>query len=130
MPASSNQVEKVCRRSWGPRSLRSARLPSRGGSQADRCRAPVPAAQRGDPYLARAEVWQIVEQLGMLDERVHRLDGDRPGAARGADRAELEAAAAALIGYSLAGRRSDDQLLLGSRRPGPSARSSGAAMGT
>jgi hypothetical protein len=28
-------------------------------------------------------------------------------------RAELEAAAAALIGYSLAGRRSDDQLLLG-----------------
>jgi hypothetical protein len=65
-----------------------------------------------EPYLARAEVWQIVEQLGMLDERVRRPDGDRPGAApRGADRAELEAAAAALIGYSLAGRRTDDQLL-------------------
>jgi hypothetical protein len=32
-----------------------------------------------EPYLARAEVWQIIEQLGMLDERVRRLDGDRPG---------------------------------------------------
>ncbi len=64
-----------------------------------------------EPYLARADVWQIVEQLGMLDERVQRPDGDRPGAPRGADRAELEAAAAALIGYYLAGRRSDDQLL-------------------
>jgi hypothetical protein len=66
-----------------------------------------------EPYLARAEVWQIIEHLGMLDERVRRLDGDRPGAPRGADRAELEAAAAALIGYYLAGRRSDDQLLGG-----------------
>ena len=34
-------------------------------------------------------------------------------AAGGADRAELEAAAAALIGYYLAGRRTDDQLLPG-----------------
>jgi hypothetical protein len=66
-----------------------------------------------EPYLARAEVWRIIEQLGMLDERVHRLDSDRPGAPRGADRAELEAAATALIGYYLAGRRTDDQLLRG-----------------
>jgi hypothetical protein len=66
-----------------------------------------------EPYLARAEVWRIIEQLGMLDERVHRLGSDRPGAPRGADRAELEAAAAALIGYYLAGRRTEDQLLRG-----------------
>ena len=64
-----------------------------------------------DPQVARAEVWRIVYQLTPLDERVRRLDGDRPGAPRGADREELSAAAAALVGYYLAGRRTDDELL-------------------
>jgi hypothetical protein len=64
-----------------------------------------------DPQVARAEVWRIVHQLTPLDERVRRLDGDRPGAPRGADREEFAAAAAALVGYYLAGRRTDDELL-------------------
>jgi hypothetical protein len=64
-----------------------------------------------DPQVARAEVWRIVYQLTPLDERVRRLDGDRPGAPRGADREELAAAAVALVGYYLAGRRTDDELL-------------------
>jgi hypothetical protein len=64
-----------------------------------------------DPQVARAEVWRIVGQLTPLDERVRRLDGDRPGAPRGADSKELAAAAAALVGYHLAERRTDDELL-------------------
>ena len=64
-----------------------------------------------DPHVARAEVWRIVEQLGMLDVRLRDLDQERPGAASGADEAELAAAAAALIGFYLAGRRTDDKLL-------------------
>jgi len=56
-------------------------------------------------------VWRIVHQLTPLDERVRRLGGDRPGAPRGADPEELAAAAAALVGYYLAGRRTDDELL-------------------
>lgn len=65
-----------------------------------------------DPYVARAEVDRMLAQLGSLDERHRWLDDEeRPGAPRGADRAELEAAAGALLGYYLAGRRTDDQLL-------------------
>jgi hypothetical protein len=64
-----------------------------------------------DPQVAGAEVWRIVQQLTPLDERVRRLDGDRPGAPRGAGAGELAAAAAALVGYYLAGRRTDDELL-------------------
>jgi hypothetical protein len=64
-----------------------------------------------DPHVARAEVWRIGSQLRLLDERDRGPDGDRPGAPRGADPVELEAAAAALIGYYLAGRHSDDALL-------------------
>jgi len=64
-----------------------------------------------DPQMARAEVMRIM-QLGELDERLRGpLDDERPGAPRGADPDELEAAAGALIGYYLAGRRTDDELL-------------------
>jgi hypothetical protein len=51
-----------------------------------------------DPHVARAEVSRIVMQLGMLDERLRDLDEQRPGAPRGADPGELEAAAGALLG--------------------------------
>jgi len=64
-----------------------------------------------DPQVARAEVWRIGLQLWALDERLRDLDEERPGAPRGADPAELEAAAGALLGYYLAGRRTDDELL-------------------
>jgi hypothetical protein len=64
-----------------------------------------------DPGVAEAEVWRMLEQLGSLDERVLALDEDRPGRPAGADRAELEAAAGALAGYYLGGRRTDDGLL-------------------
>jgi hypothetical protein len=61
--------------------------------------------------VARAEVGRIGNQLGQLDERLGDLDEQWPGTSRGADPAELEAAAAALVGYYLAGRGSDDELL-------------------
>lgn len=64
-----------------------------------------------DPHVARAEVTRIGFQLSVLDARVRAPDADPPGAPRPADPAELEAAAAALIGYYLAGRHSDDALL-------------------
>jgi hypothetical protein len=71
-----------------------------------------------DPHVARAEVWRIGQQLELLDERLRELeerlrelDGQRPETPCGADPAELEAAAAALVGYYLAGRRTDDELL-------------------
>jgi hypothetical protein len=64
-----------------------------------------------DPHVARAEVSRIGTQLGVLDERLRGLDEERPGAPRGADPAELDAAAGALLGYYLAGRRTDDELL-------------------
>jgi hypothetical protein len=65
-----------------------------------------------DPHVAQAEVLRIVWQLGALDERVRGpLDEARPGAPRGADPGEVEAAAGALLGYYLAGRRTDDALL-------------------
>ena len=51
-----------------------------------------------DPHVAEAEVWRMVEQLGWLDERHGWPDEGRPGVPRSADRAELEAAAGALVG--------------------------------
>jgi hypothetical protein len=64
-----------------------------------------------DPRVARAEIGRIVLQLGALDERLRDLDETRPGAPGGADPGELEAAAGALLGYYLGGRRTDDALL-------------------
>jgi hypothetical protein len=64
-----------------------------------------------DPHVARAEVSRIGMQLGVLDERLRDLDEQRPGAPGGADPAELEVAAGALLGYYLAKRRTDDELL-------------------
>jgi hypothetical protein len=64
-----------------------------------------------DPQMARAEVWRIGRQLGELDQRLHDLDEERPGAPRGADPGEVAVAAGVLLGYYLAGRRSDDELL-------------------
>ncbi|HEX8861440.1 MAG TPA: hypothetical protein VGC06_20540 [Actinomycetes bacterium] len=65
-----------------------------------------------DRHVAGAEVWRVVTQLGVLDERLRDPLGDQPlGALRGADPGELEAAAGALLGYYLAGRPTDDELL-------------------
>jgi hypothetical protein len=64
-----------------------------------------------DRYMAQAEVERIVMQLGKLDERLRGPDDKRRGAPRGADLDELAVAAGALLGYYLAGRRTDDELL-------------------
>jgi hypothetical protein len=82
-----------------------ARLASGG-----RCAAIVAIVDAEDPGVARAEVWRILLQLGALDEPL-RLNEERPGAPPGADPGEVEAAAGALLGYYLGGRRTDDELL-------------------
>lgn len=63
-----------------------------------------------DSLTARVEVGRLVMQLGPLDDPVGWADDARLGVPR-ADRAELEAAADALIAYYLAGRVTDDELL-------------------
>jgi len=63
-----------------------------------------------DPRVAEAEVRRITDQLRAIDERV-RPQGDRSGTAGAADRAELEAAAGALLAYHLRSRQTDDVLL-------------------
>jgi hypothetical protein len=63
-----------------------------------------------DPRVAEAEVRRITDQLRAIDQRV-RPDGDRSGTPGAADRAELAAAADALLAYHLAGRQTDDVLL-------------------
>jgi len=84
-----------------------------GGSVAGQARAERLYARLSgkDPHVARAEVSRMVEQLGSLDERMRWRDEEPPGPPRGADRAELEAAAGALIGYYVTGRQTDDELL-------------------
>jgi hypothetical protein len=64
-----------------------------------------------DPNVAEAEVQRMTSQLGSLDQRLLALEEARPGRPPGADRAELAAAAGALAGWYLRGRRSDDDLL-------------------
>jgi hypothetical protein len=65
-----------------------------------------------DPHVAQAEVYRMLSQLGSLDERERMLDDqERPGAPGGADQAELQAATGALLGYYLAERQTQDQLL-------------------
>jgi hypothetical protein len=63
-----------------------------------------------DPRVAEAEVVRVKDQLRAIDERVRPL-GDRSGPAGASDRAELEAAAGALLAYHLSGRQTDDVLL-------------------
>jgi hypothetical protein len=63
-----------------------------------------------DPRVAEAEVRRITDQLRAIDERV-RPQGDRSGPVGAADRAELEAAAGALLAYHLGGRQTNDALL-------------------
>lgn len=92
------------------RMLRSGHWPRFGAEQARAARLYGRLSGK-DPHVARAEVWRMLEQLGLLDERQRWPDEERPGAWGGADRAELEAAAAALLGYYLAGRRTEDELL-------------------
>jgi hypothetical protein len=64
-----------------------------------------------DPHVARAEVMRIGMQLKELDEQLRDPYEQRPGAPRGADPGELEAATGELVGFYLAGRRTDDELL-------------------
>ena len=64
-----------------------------------------------DPQVARAEVWRIGDQVRELDERFRDPCERRPAAPRGADPGEVEAALDALLGYYLAGRRTEDELL-------------------
>jgi hypothetical protein len=63
-----------------------------------------------DPRVAEAEVRRITDQLRAIDERV-RPPGAWSGPAGAADRAELEAAAGALLAYHLGGRQTNDALL-------------------
>jgi hypothetical protein len=81
------------------------------GAAASEDRAVALYRQRSgkDPLTARVEVGRLVMQLGALDDPVDWA-GHRRGLPR-VDRAELEAAADALIAYYLAGQRTDDALL-------------------
>ena len=81
------------------------------GAAASEDRAVALYRQRSgkDPQTARVEVARLVMQLGPLDDPVDWA-GHRRGLPR-VDRAELEAAADALIAYYLACRRTDDALL-------------------
>ena len=63
-----------------------------------------------DPTVARAELGRIYQQLMAIDERGQRY-APWSGRAGVADRADLEAAAGALLAYHLAGRQTDDVLL-------------------
>jgi hypothetical protein len=63
-----------------------------------------------DPRVAEAEVVRVKDQLMVIDERV-RPAGARSETAGAANRAELEAAAGALLAYHLGGRQTDDALI-------------------
>jgi hypothetical protein len=64
-----------------------------------------------DLDVSRAEVRRIQAQLASLDERSPQRLGLEVAGSRPADRAELEATAAALLAYYLGGRQTDDELL-------------------
>lgn len=64
-----------------------------------------------DRQAAWDEVWRLAGQLGPLVDRPEFVGLEQTVEPPGANRAELEAAADALLAYSLAGRRTDDQLL-------------------
>jgi hypothetical protein len=64
-----------------------------------------------DPRVAEAEVQRIKDQLLAIDARVKPYGARFATAGATADRAELAAAADALLAYHLAGRQTDDGLL-------------------
>jgi hypothetical protein len=64
-----------------------------------------------DRRAAWDEVWRLAGQLGPLVDRPEFVGLEQAAEPPGANRAELEAAADALLAYSLAGRRTDDELL-------------------
>jgi len=64
-----------------------------------------------DPRVAEAEVGRIKDQLLAIDQRVKPYGARFATAGATADRAELEAAAGALLAYHLRGRRTEDALL-------------------
>jgi hypothetical protein len=63
-----------------------------------------------DPRVAQAELWRIHGQLAAIDQRVKAYSAWL-GSAAPADRAELAAAAGALLPYYLGGRQTEDVLL-------------------
>ncbi len=63
-----------------------------------------------DPVVARAELVRIYQQLMSIDQRV-KLSSAQWATAKATGRAELAAAAGALLAYHLGGRQTDDALL-------------------
>jgi hypothetical protein len=63
-----------------------------------------------DPVVARAELGRIYQQLMAIDQRV-KPSSARLATAAATHRAELAAAAGALLAYHLGGRQTDDALL-------------------
>jgi hypothetical protein len=63
-----------------------------------------------DPVVARAELGRIYQQLMAIDQRL-KPSGAQWAAADATPRAELAAAAGALLAYHLRGRQTDDALL-------------------
>ncbi len=63
-----------------------------------------------DPVVARAELVRIYQQLMAIDQRV-KLSSAQWATAKATGRAELAAAAGALLAYHLGGRQTDDALL-------------------
>jgi hypothetical protein len=57
------------------------------------------------------EVWRLAGRLGPLVDRPEFVGLEQTAEPPGANRAELEAAADALLAYSLGGRQTDDELL-------------------
>jgi hypothetical protein len=70
-----------------------------------------------DPRVAEAVARRITDQLRAIDERV-RPHGGELGTVGAADRAELEAAAGALLAYHLGGRQTNDLRFAAGRDPG------------
>ncbi len=63
-----------------------------------------------DPVVARAELGRIYQQLLVIDQRV-KPSSAQWATAKATQRAELAAAAGALLAYHLGGRQTDDALL-------------------